>query len=290
MVRLIILLAIASALLSCRSLDSRVDRDSDATLSIAMIHMAPVLANTPADITTNTRTIIRAMAAAKARGAKWLTTPELALTGYKFKHSLGIDWIKPGTDRWTKQLQHAADALDIVLFLSHLEQDPTTLIRYNTLFVIDRAGVIISRHRKINTLPGSESWSTPGSGATVASVDGITVGLLICADAWPAQHAQSLKAQGAELLLSSANWAPGLYGPGDSWEQRVTETGLALLVNNRTGVEERLDMQESKSVLVVPSNAGAARIFEHQSQRDALIILDYDNREKIIRRQQIIAL
>ncbi|MFT5578762.1 MAG: putative amidohydrolase [Paraglaciecola psychrophila] len=283
MVRLIIVWVVVSALLSCQNIDNR-------NVSIGIIHMAPIRASSLADITTNANTIVRAMTAAKANGAQWVMTPELALTGYKFKYSLGVDWIKPGADQWTQQLQRAADTLNMVLFLSHLEQDPVTLDRHNTLFVINRQGAIIARHRKINTLPGSESWSTPGRQATVASVDGLTVGLLICADAWPAQHAQSLSTQGADMLLSSANWAPGLYGPGDSWEQRVTETGLALVVNNRTGIEDKLDMREAKSVFVVPTVNGAARIFEHQSKHDAVIVLHYDRGEETIARQQVIEL
>ena len=256
--------------------------------SIAMLHMTPFLVSQLSDLDRNTQTIARAMALAKSRGADWVMTPELSLTGYKFNARLGSQWIKPGIDRWTRQLQKVANDLDMVLFLSHLEQDPVSLNRYNTLFVIDRSGVIIGRHRKLNTLSGSESWSTAGKVATTVSVDNIDVGLLICADAWPKNHAQSLADQGADILLSSANWAPGLYGPGDSWESRSAETGLALLVNNRTGIEDDLDMSAAKSAVVLPPNSGGQRIFEHQSQDNALLLLDYDFRDRSLRGSQII--
>ena len=256
--------------------------------SIAMLHMTPFLVSQLSDLDRNTQTIARAMALAKSRGADWVMTPELSLTGYKFNARLGSQWIKPGIDRWTRQLQKVANDLDMVLFLSHLEQDPVSLNRYNTLFVIDRSGVIIGRHRKLNTLSGSESWSTAGKVATTVTVDNIDVGLLICADAWPKNHAQSLADQGADILLSSANWAPGLYGPGDSWERRSAETGLALLVNNRTGIEDDLDMNAAKSVVVLPPNSGDQRIFEHQSQDNALLLLDYDFRDRSLRGSQII--
>ena len=256
--------------------------------SIAMLHMTPFLVSQLSDLDRNTQTIARAMALAKSRGADWVMTPELSLTGYKFNARLGSQWIKPGIDRWTRQLQKVANDLDMVLFLSHLEQDPVSLNRYNTLFVIDRSGVIIGRHRKLNTLSGSESWSTAGKVATTVTVDNIDVGLLICADAWPKNHAQSLADQGADILLSSANWAPGLYGPGDSWERRSAETGLALLVNNRTGIEDDLDMNAAKSVVVLPPNSGDQRIFKHQSRDNALLLLDYDFRDRSLRGSQII--
>jgi predicted amidohydrolase len=258
--------------------------------SIAMLHIAPRLANELGDLDANTQTIATAMALAKSQGADWVMTPELALTGYKFKSYLGTQWIKPGVDIWTQQLQKVADDLDLVLFLSHLEQDPVTFNRHNTLFVIDRSGVIIGRHRKLNTLPGSESWSTPGSIVAPIVIDNINVGLLICADAWPQKHAQSLADQGANILLSSANWAPGLYGPGASWESRVTETGLTLMVNNRTGIEDDLDMNIAKSVVVSPIANDDQRVFEHQSQNNVLLMLDYDFRDQSLIGSRIIGL
>ena len=283
MVRLILLCWMALVPLSICQADQ-----ASNSRSIALLHMAPVLATEIADLDTNTDRIIEAMALAKAAGADWVLTPELALTGYKFRYQLGTDWIKPGIDRWTQKLQKTADDLDLVLLLSHLQQDPETGQRHNQIFVIDRDGEILGQHRKVNTLPGSEAWSVPGKQPVPIRLDGISLGLLICADAWLADHAKSLAEQGAQLLLSSANWAPGLYGPGDSWEKRVAETGLALLVNNRTGIEGELDMRAAKSVVVVPIETGAQRIFEHQSESDSIVLLDFDSSENRLLASEII--
>ncbi len=241
------------------------------SVAIAMLHITPKLAANINDINSNTQLIANAMKQAKANGAQWVMTPELALTGYKFKSEIGIDWIQTGVDQWTQSLQQVADELDIVLFLSHLEKDPQTKLSYNTLFVINEAGKIIGRHRKINTIPGSESWSSKGTQATVVNVNNINVGLLICADAWPKEHAWSLKQQNADVILSTANWAPGLYGPGETWENRVRETGLPLAVNNRTGKEKDLDMSKSTSIVTLPSPERSIRVFEHQSIDDFLL-------------------
>jgi len=246
-------------------------------LSIAMLHIAPKLIKTESDLTHNAKLIEQGMRQAKAQGAQWVLTPELALTGYKFKHTLGTNWIKAGTDRWTQYLQGIAKELNLVLFLSHLEQNPNTLKSYNTLFVINRAGQIIHRHQKINTIPGSESWSTKGTQTSVVNVDNINVGLLICADAWPTTHAASLKNKGAELIISSANWAPGLYGPGNTWQKRSNETNLPIFVNNRTGIEFDFDMTKSNSVVTIPQPELALdtknRLFEHASLDNTLVVL-----------------
>jgi len=102
-------------------------------LSIAMLHIAPKLIKTESDLTHNAKLIEQGMRQAKAQGAQWVLTPELALTGYKFKHTLGTHWIKAGTDRWTQYLQGIAKELNLVLFLSHL--DYLLLIAQGKLFI-----------------------------------------------------------------------------------------------------------------------------------------------------------
>lgn len=254
---------------------------TESEIRVALLHIAPTLAESERDIDRNSALIIEAMQSAKARGADWVMTPELSLTGYQFNRHIGSDWITPGPDRWTRQLQQQADQLDVILLLSHLEKDPISGRSYNTLFVINREGNIVARHRKINTIPGAESWSSPGTEATLIDIDGVKTGLLICADAWPAEHAQTLKQQGAELLLSSANWPPGKYGPGIGknrvWEKRSAETGLPVIVNNRTGREGSFDMSKGQSVVV--TNPSAATL-EFESADNSLVMVTLKNLDR----------
>ncbi len=266
------LLSISLLLGAC----SRLSTDQE--IHIALLHIAPTLAQSERDIDRNTALISRAMQAAKAQGADWVMTPELSLTGYQFNRHIGSDWITPGPDRWTRQLQQQADQLDVILLLSHLEKDPVSNRSYNTLFVINREGKIVARHRKINTIPGAESWSSPGTETTLIDIDGIRAGLLICADAWPPEHAQTLKQQGAELLLSSANWPPGQYGPGIGknrvWEKRSAETGLPIIVNNRTGREDNFDMSQGQSVAITDRPSAT---LEFQSTQNSVVMIILKN-------------
>ncbi|MEM8561816.1 MAG: carbon-nitrogen hydrolase family protein, partial [Pseudomonadota bacterium] len=162
--------------------------DSPSSVNIALLHIAPVLG----DPVANTALVAKAMADAKRYGADWVMTPELALTGYKFSNAMGTGWFVDGPDKYVQALQKSADELNLVLFLSHLEKDPLSAAVYNTLFVINRDGEIVARHRKINTIPVAEAWSVQGEQVTVAQVDGIRLGLLICADAWPPHHTAAL--------------------------------------------------------------------------------------------------
>ena len=236
-------------------------------LKIALLHLATEFA----DIPHNVSLVERAMRSAAAQGANWVVTPELALTGYRFDLKIGTGWITVGPDAHVQHLQKVALELGVVLFLSHLEQPNANGPVYNTLFVIDSQGEIIGRHRKINTIAVSEAWSTAGAGAKPVEVDGRKVGLLICADAWPGEHAASLKQQGAELLISSASWAPGKYGPGDTWEKRSLETGLPVLVANRTGVEREFDLTQSSSVVSI----NGERIADHRSLHSSFLLMDW---------------
>ena len=240
------------------------------TLRIAFLHLAPV----SGDLIQNRRAIETAVARAAQTGATWILTPELAICGYTFADTLGTDWIESQPDQWVSGLCQLATRLRITLFLSHPERDRKTDTLYNSLFVISPDGCIVGSHRKINTLRvGSEAWSTPGNRAV--SIPLLTigrVGLLICADAYTPAIANSLKTHGARMLVSSAAWAPGMHGPNGEWERCTRDTGLPLLVCNRTGPDRTLNFTQAESVVVQDGK----RLLSFRSPRAAIFIIDWD--------------
>jgi 5-aminopentanamidase len=98
------------------------------------------------------------------------------------------------------------------------------------------------------------------------------VGILICADAYSPGIAQSLQAQGAQLLVSSAAWAPGLHGPDGEWERCTRDTGLPLFVCNRTGPDRTLDFTEAESVIVKDGE----RLLVFRSERSAIFTIEWE--------------
>jgi predicted amidohydrolase len=190
---------------------------AEQTLRIALLHLAPV----PAAVADNRNLVEEAIVAAAKAGADWIVTPELVTTGYTFADQIGTDWILPQPDPWMAGICRLAARLQVTLFLTSPERDRDGRTLYNTVFVIGRNGEILGRHRKINTLRvGSEAWSTPGREASTIVVPPIgSVGLLICADAYTPGIVKALKADGAKLLVSPANWAPGFHGPEGVWER-----------------------------------------------------------------------
>jgi len=96
--------------------------------------------------------------------------------------------------------------------------------------------------------------------------------MLICADAYTSEIAKSLQNQGAQLLVSSAAWAPGQHGPNGEWERCTSDTGLPLIVCNRKGPDRTLDFRQAKSVVVKDGR----RLLSLSSSRSAVFAIEWD--------------
>lgn len=237
-------------------------------LRIAFLHLAPV----PGEVARNRSLVEAAIVKAAERKAAWITTPELCVSGYTFADLIGTDWILPQPDPWMAQVCRLAARLQVTVFLSHPERDQAKL--YNSLFVIAPDGRILGSHRKIHTLRvGSEAWSTPGERAAAVAVPPVgPVGLLICADMSSVELCRSLKTQGVRLLVSAAAWGPGVHGPNGEWERCSRETGLPVVVCNRTGPDRTLDFTRAESVVVHDGQ----RVLSFASERSAVVLVDWD--------------
>jgi predicted amidohydrolase len=216
------------------------------SLKIALLHLAPELGA----VERNRRLIERGTRAAAASGAAWVISGELVASGYRFDAIIGTDWIAEQPDEWMRRLADISCELGVVNFVSHPERDAVTNELFNSLFVIGRDGRLLGRHRKLHPTPGSEHWASAGRPRRPVAVDGVEVGLLICADVYSALPAQRLRSEGAEVLVSSAAWWPGEWGPNGEWEARTLETGLPLIVCNRTGRGDESHMADAETVVV----------------------------------------
>jgi 5-aminopentanamidase len=231
-------------------------------LHVALLHIAP----RAGDLAFNRRLIENTIVRAAAERSDWVITPELSVCGYTFEPLIGTDWISVQPDPWMASIGNLAARLGIVVFLSVPERDAGSDLLYNAVFVIDRTGAICGRHRKINALRvGSEAWSTPGTEVNPIAVDGRSVGIMICADAYSPAVAKQLHTRGAQFLVSSCAWSPGCHGPQGEWERATSDTGLPLFVCNRTGMDAVLDFSRCESVLAY----GGRRLISATSKTDA---------------------
>lgn len=243
---------------------------------IALLHLAP----RPAALDANTALVLRGLEQAAASGAQWVITPELSLTGYEFAGRLGSDWIQPADlDPWVSRLRQAAARLGVTLFLGHPERDRDTGDCHNAVMVIGPDGLVWGAHRKLAVIPGAEDWSRRGTMGTTVAVGPVRVGLLVCADTWRPELAQRARDNGAQLLISPSAWPPRPHGPDGCWSARSVETGLPLIVCNRTGMDESLDFSEGESGVFV----GGVRQYGFSSPTSALVVLDWDQDAQRVR-------
>lgn len=233
---------------------------------IALLHLSIA----PGAIERNRSLIVKAVQHAAAAGAQWIVTPELAVCGLQFAHVLGTDWIQPQPDAWMERFCRLVKDLKRTVFLSCPERDQKGL--YNSVFIINSRGEIVGKHRKVHVASDSLSWSSPGDAVVPVECDGIRVGVLICSDVYTADLAAALKSKGAKILLSPASWGPGIHGPNGEWEERTRETGLPLIVCNRTGTEHTLEFSKAPSLVVKNGN----RRLSHTSDRSAVLTFDWN--------------
>lgn len=235
-----------------------------------MLHLSPELA----DVAHNRALAEQGLARAAEMGAQWVITPELFVTGYKFAEMIGTDWILPQPDEWMQTFCARVREHGVTVFLSHPERDREAGLMYNTVFVIGPDGSIIGRHRKVKALRGPEAWSSPGDDVAPIDCGGTAVGVVICADAYRNDVAGILKDRGAQILVSPASWGPGDCGPLGEWEQRTLDTGLPIMVCNRSGWEaDDLDFNEAVSVVAMN---GERVLQAFCGEESAVLVFDWD--------------
>jgi 5-aminopentanamidase len=235
---------------------------------IALLH----LATAAGALRQNRYLIEEGVKHAASAGARWIVSPELAVCGLQFVQLLGTDWIQPQPDAWMQRFCRLVRSVGRTVFICSPERDGKKL--YNSVFVINPRGEVIGRHRKINVASDSLSWSSPGDAVAPITCDGVRVGLPICSDMYTRNITDALKAQGAHMLVSPASWGPGIHGPNGEWEDRTRETGLPLIVCNRTGAEKTLDFWRAPSLVV----RNGERVLSHASERSAVLIFDWNFR------------
>ncbi len=243
---------------------------------ISLLHLAPVLNDIP-----HNRSLLESSVRAAARdGADWAITPELCVSGYLFMQYIGTDWILTQPDSWMQGFCQLVRELGMTVFLSHPERDVASGKLYNTVFLINRQGEIMGRHRKIKALHGAEAWSSPGWEINPVEADGTQVGILVCADAYKNDVAQVMKDKGAQVLVSPAAWPTGDCGPDGEWEQRTLDTGLPIMVCNRSGGEDDdLDYTEAESVVaqdgrrLLAANCDRSVVLSFDWDMDAMVLL-----------------
>ena len=189
------------------------------TLRVGLVQL-----NSQHDRAANLATIERLVAAAAARGARFIMLPEHApYLGPQAGYREGAEPIPgPTTERYAALARRHG----IYLHCGSLVEATDIPGKYaNTTVVFDPAGMIIAKYRKIHLydveIPGRvsvrESDSvTPGDEIVTVTIEGITFGLAICYDLRFPELFRLLALKGAQVLVNPAAFT--LYTGRDHWE------------------------------------------------------------------------
>ncbi|MGG0251139.1 carbon-nitrogen hydrolase family protein [Peribacillus frigoritolerans] len=233
-------------------------------IKIALLHLLPIAG----DVEHNQKLIEQAIHIAANNDAEWIITPELCVSGLQFNHKIGTGWINKQPDAWMNNLGSKLKNLKSTVFLGCPEKGSDGEL-YNSVFVIDKKGHIIGKQRKISVI---DDWSASGEVLEPIKTENVEVGIMICADAYNKDIACTLSEKGAEILLAPSSWGPGLHGPEGEWEQRSLETGLPVIVCNRTGEDETVRFWDAESMII----KNGVPLLTHKSKQSAILTFEWD--------------
>ncbi|PAS92540.1 MAG: NAD+ synthase [Candidatus Dactylopiibacterium carminicum] len=197
---------------------------------------------TVGDLPGNVALILGAVREARARGAHLLLTPELSLCGYPPEDLLLREDFYLACECELLALAEAAHGIDLIV--GHpLHADGEA---WNAASLL-RDGRVVASYRK-NRLPNYEVFDerryfAAGSAPCVIKVQGVRVGINICADVWGPDSVLAAADAGAELLLV-LNASPFHMGKHQQRREvigeRVRESGLPVLYCNLVGGQDEL--------------------------------------------------
>ncbi|BEP54630.1 NAD+ synthase [Variovorax sp. V118] len=235
------------------------------------------------DLVGNTQKIVGAAREAYAQGARLLLTPELSIAGYAAEDLFLRPAFTEACDDAVKGIAAAlADLKDMVVVVGHpsggslRSRSVAVQLRHNAASVI-KEGRILETYAK-RELPNYQVFDerryfTPGQGTCVFEAGGVSVGLLICEDAWFDAPAELARAGGAEVL-AVINASP--YHVGKEGERvarmadRARAVGLPLVYAHLVGGQDEVVFDGASFAL----QADGALAAQAESFRERLVFME----------------
>ncbi len=158
------------------------------------------------ELSANMRLAEKAVRQAAKQKADFVNLPEAADWGWLYQDARRDALPIPG--KYTDFLCRLARKHKIWISAGCLEKDGDKV--FNAAVIIDRAGRIVLKHRKINTLEKlTKHLYDPGNPDDIQTVDTEfgRIGLTICADNFKLQYPQRVADRGAWLLVTPHGFA-----------------------------------------------------------------------------------
>jgi NAD+ synthase (glutamine-hydrolysing) len=197
---------------------------------------------TVGDLDGNAARILDYAERAKAAGAQVLLTPELSLTSYPPEDLLLREGFLEAAEAALAGL--AEKVAGIAVVVGHPRRVEGN--RFNAASVLRDGRVVATYHKQ--RLPNyavfdEVRYFSPGTAPCVVEVDGVKLGINICADVWEHGAATSARQAKADVLLI-LNASPYHVGKQASRYEalrgRIAETGIPMVYANMVGGQDEL--------------------------------------------------
>src|SRR5512136_1539660 len=200
------------------------------------------------NVAANCNTLQRVAKQASEEGCDAVVFPEMVDTGYDMKTI--VDKASTWESGPLQLLKELASQLGIwiVCGLSERERDDV----YNAVAVVDRKGRLAARYRKAHlfTPVGEERFLKRGTSLTLADVEGMQWGIMVCYDIRFPEMARSLALKGAQVIVVPSAWPLARI---NHWStllaSRAIENQLYVVGANRAGLDGNLQFCGSSRVI-----------------------------------------
>lgn len=210
-------------------------------------------------IAANAGRVRALMGEARVGAADFLVCPELALSGYPPEDLLLRPSFLAACQSELDKLADETDGMTALVGFPHSEG-----VVYNAAALLREGRVVQIAHKCVLPNYGvfdDKRYFEPGHAVTVATVQGVRVGLLICEDAWQAEPVAAAVRAGAELIIV-INASPFDIAKQAQREAvliaRAQETGCAVAYLNMVGGQDEV-VYDGASLLVNGDGRIAAR-------------------------------
>jgi len=224
----------------------------------------------PAGVAENLEIIRRAAFSAARQGAELIIFPELFLTGYNIgraAHSLA----EPADGPSCRKAAEIARQAGIALLYGYSERSQDGY--YNSALLIDRHGTPRAGYRKTHLFGSYEkTFFKPGDALSIAALEGLNIGILICYDVEFPEAVRALACAGADLIaVPTALMVDYCRVAEIVVPARAYESEIYVAYVNRCGSERDL-IYCGRSCLIGPDGRDVLRA----GLTEALLLADID--------------
>lgn len=252
-------------------------------ITIALVQMAPALANTEANLRKMGDFVERICG---EQQTDLIVFPELSYTGTE----LGLratDLAERIPGHATNYLAKRASDFQTHIVFGLVVKEKVESILYNGLVCLGPEGDIAGEYRKVHLLGEERQVYRNGFRFTNVDAEWGRFGLMVGSDLAFPEAARSLTLEGAELVVLSANWEEQM---SESWRahliSRACENAIFVAAANRVGEEPTMRFA-GDSILVGPQ-AEVYTVLDEPIEGYAVATIDLDQVRDVREERQLI--